>query len=162
MTVSRATQVLTFFHVLNRVILTFSFFVIVALVALFWVMSRAPDPVDVLISITDKKVKFGEYLEIDHDNNRHQVCPTITNISIFDSQGTKITFPEIPTQAVGPAIREQTKRKIRIERIMRDQEVVAGPARYRLALTWKCPGNYYQAIFPKTHVYDDIPFEIQE
>jgi hypothetical protein len=162
MTVSKATKVLNFFHILNRIILSFTFFVIIALVSLFYIMSKAPDPVDVVMTIADRQVKFGEYLEIEHDNDRHQVCPTITNISLFDSQGTKITFPEIPTQAVGPAIRETTKRKIKIDRVMRDQEVVAGPARYRLALTWKCPGNYYQALFPKTHVYDDIPFEITE
>jgi hypothetical protein len=163
MSTGKAAKLLKMFHALNTVLITIAAVGLITVAAVFFMMSFAADPVDVKMKLLTPKVAFGDEFQIEFLNERFEVCQTTSNYSIHDSVGTKITFPEIATSAVGKLGFETTRRRIKITKNMFGQDIMPGPARYRLIISWVCPGNYYQRYaFPKTHVYDDVPFEITQ
>lgn len=163
MSTGKALKVLAFFHYMNAVLITITTVGLITLFSVFFMMSFAADPVDLKLRTLTPTVKYDNELIIESSVERHEICQTTVSYAIYDSKNTKITFPEISTPAVGKLGKEISLRRIKMTKNIFGQEVHTGPAKYRLVLSWVCPGNYYQRYaFPKTHVYEDIPFVITE
>lgn len=163
MSTSTTSKIIKLFNILNNLVVTLVAFFIAVFAFMFFLMSFDRDPIDIEFKVISPKIRFGDLLKIEQRVTRYEVCATKSEWTIYDSAGNKISFPLGETPASGNVGTEKPfTRSLKIDKTMGNNEVKPGIARARLVLGWQCPGNYYQAIFPKTRVYDDLFFEILE
>ena len=162
MTAGKIERIFSILHIMNKVLITICCGLVVTAVFTFFMMGLASDPVDLSINLLNSEVAYNDFLKIDSKNFRHELCKTGSGYHIIDSGGNRIELAISPrTDVPGPLGEEDFIRRIRIRRVIDQQPgPIPGPAEIYLKISWVCPGNYYQAIFPKTKVLGPLKFTI--
>ena len=98
-------------------------------------------------------IKPGERFAVGYVVRRSEICPTTAYRIVFDGGKREIAYEPESRPAFGPIIEEM---KVIVVPIPKD--AIPGPARYRLIMSFEC--NWWQKLFPKVVIENDLAFTI--
>ena len=129
-------------------------FVAVMVPSWLWVIYQTIIPVSQIENrATTTTVKAGDELLIYSKVQRHRLCDTTVERTVFDGQSIRYVFEKIRyVAAPGPIGTQEYVQKIPLP-----ATAAAGPARAQIGLSWRC--SVLNEIFPLTDVIT-IQFEI--
>lgn len=129
--------------------------------ALAWLFAQAIDrapPVTVRSTrLITPEVVAGEPVRVEYDLRRYRTCRSDVSWAIYDGADEVHRYGPVHVEAAGNPGQETM-----VHAWSTPTNAAAGSARLRVTLSWECPGNFLQAVYPVTLVLDDVAFTIAE
>ncbi|MCW6509844.1 hypothetical protein [Lichenifustis flavocetrariae] len=129
--------------------------------ALAWLFSQVIDrtpPVTIRSArLVNATVAAGDPVRVEYDLRRSRTCQTDVSWAIFDGLQEVHRFGPVQVDAAGNPGADTMVRAWPTP-----INAAPGPGRLRVTLSFECPGNYLQAVYPVVMVLDDVGFLIDE
>ena len=129
--------------------------------ALAWLFSQVIDrgpPVAIKSArLLTTEVAAGDPVRVEYSLRRWRTCQTDVSWAIFDGLQEVHRFGPIHVEAAGNPGSETM-----VHAWSTPTNAAPGSGRLRVTLSFECPGNYLQAVYPVTLVLDDVAFTLAD